>query len=63
VTDLGYRWFCVCIWWRGLPDRIAWWLAWRLPRRVALFVRVYAALGECGPDYARVYEAWESQDR
>lgn len=33
------------------PERLAWWLAWRLPRKVALlaFVRVAAASGK-GPD-------------
>ena len=58
----GYRWFCLRVWWRGLPDRVTWWLAWKLPRKVALyaFVRVYGAWGECGPDYDHVYRAWES---
>jgi hypothetical protein len=36
-----------------------------LPHRVALwtFIRVYANTGECGPDYARVYDAWEAKGR
>jgi len=38
-------------------------IAWSLPRRVALwtFIRVYAADGgNPGPDYERVYKAWEA---
>lgn len=37
-------------------------IAWALPRRIALwtFIRVYAADGEApGPEYSRVYKAWE----
>lgn len=43
-------------------DALAWRIAWLLPRKVALyaFVRVYGNWGECGADYAPVYEAWES---
>ena len=42
-------------------DRLAWWLAWHIPRRVALyaFVRVYAVLGTCGNDYSDAYQRWE----
>jgi hypothetical protein len=39
------------------------WIAWRLPHRVALwaFIRVYAKDGQSpGPEYSRVYDAWES---
>lgn len=39
------------------------WAAWRLPKRIALwaFIRVYAKDGHSpGPDYKRVYDAWES---
>lgn len=59
---LGYRWFCVRLWCREWPEKVAWWLAWRLPRKVALlaFVRVYAVLGECGPDYERAHKRWEA---
>lgn len=38
------------------------WIAWALPRRIALwaFIRVYACDGQApGPEYVRVYEAWE----
>ena len=38
------------------------WVAWHIPKRIAMwtFIRVYAngTEGECGPDYARVYDAW-----
>ena len=54
---MGYYWFRIRLWCRTRPEKIAWWLAWKLPRRVALyaFVRVYGVLGECGPDYEPVY--------
>jgi len=41
-------------------------IAWKLPRRVALwtFIRVYAFDGEApGPEYERVYKAWEKGGR
>ena len=46
-------------WW--FSETLPWWIAWRLPRKVALlaFVRVYGVLGECGPDYKAAYDAWE----
>jgi hypothetical protein len=61
---LSFQW-----WWVGMRVRyfwresLPWAIAMRLPRRVALFafVRVYAVIGECGPDYKRVYDAWESK--
>lgn len=59
-TRLKIEWF-----WRvrrhfqadDLRRRIAWWI----PRKIALwvFVRVYACIGEVGPDYDRVYHTWE----
>lgn len=66
MIDWGYVWFrmrLAC--WYGphdwLRERLPWWIAFHLPRKVALFafVRVYGVIGECGPDYARVYAAWE----
>ncbi len=47
-----------------VEETLPWWIAYRLPRRVALFalVRVYAVLGTCGPDYRAVYERWVSGD-
>jgi hypothetical protein len=42
------------------------WVAWRLPRRIALwaFIRVYALDGQApGPEYTRIYNAWEAQER
>lgn len=58
---IGYRWFCVRLWLRELPERIAWRAAWLMPRKVALlcFVRVYAVLGYYGPDYEAAYKAFE----
>jgi hypothetical protein len=40
-----------------LPWAVAGWL----PRKIALFafIRVYAGMGDCGPDYKRAYDAWE----
>lgn len=45
------------------PQRLAWWIAFHLPRKIALlaFVRVAAASGE-GPDkltYDSMYKHWE----
>jgi hypothetical protein len=63
------------IWTKGWGPR-SWWywfstegfpffVARNLPHRVALwtFIRVYANTGECGPDYARVYDVWEAKGR
>jgi len=57
---MRYFWFGVRLWFRERPEKIAWWLAYRLPRKVALlaFVRVYATLGECGKDYELAYRNW-----
>lgn len=61
MSRLGYRWLCLELWFRERPEKIAWWITWRLPRRIALlaFVRVYAVLGTCGDDYAQAYRRWE----
>lgn len=63
-VSLGYRWFCVRLWFWELPNRLAWRLAWLLPRKVALlaFVRVCAATGEGPSDvtYESAYKAWEA---
>ncbi len=63
MSELGYRWYCVRLWFRERPEKIAWWLALKLPRQVALlaFVRVCSATGD-GPDsitYESAYRAWE----
>ncbi len=60
------------LWTRGWGPRAWWywfsteglpmWIAWRLPRRLAMwtFIRVYSADGASpGPEYTRVYHAWE----
>lgn len=62
MSGLGYRWWTLKVWLRELPDRVTWWLAWKLPRRLALlaFVRVYAVLGSCGEDYEQAYRRWEA---
>lgn len=48
---------------RFFSQTLPFWLAYRVPRKLALlvFVRVYAVLGELGPDYERVYKAWEAK--
>jgi len=45
-------------WWH---ERLPWWVAMRLPRKVALFafIRVYAATGDCLPDYDPRCRLWE----
>ncbi len=57
----GYQWFRLRLWWHALPERWAWRLAYLLPRRMAYFafIRVYACIGDCGPDFARVCDEWE----
>lgn len=59
---LAFRcWVLRCTVWYWWTERLPWFIALRLPRKVALlaFVRVYGVLGECGPDYDRVYTEWE----
>lgn len=60
---VGYQWFVlrhrVACFWRDLPWRIACWL----PRGVAFcaFIRVYAVLGRCGPEFEEVARLWKEQ--
>lgn len=54
-------------WWRYLRrEGFAVWIAFMLPRRMALwaFIRVYAhgCKGSPGEEYERIYRAWEQQD-
>lgn len=62
LAELRYRWYCVRLWIRERPERMAWWLAFHLPRRVALFafVRVSAAGGRSPDDctYEHCYDDW-----
>ena len=60
--DLRYRWFCVRYWLQQLPDRLAWKIAYWLPREVALkaFIRVYSTLDSPGSDYVAAYANWEA---
>ena len=51
-------------WWHWVKESVPMWLAFRLPRKVALwaFIRVTAATGE-NPDlvtYRSAYDAWEA---
>jgi hypothetical protein len=48
-----------------LKDKIAWWIAFMLPKRVALyaFVRVHALSGDApliDGEYSRAYELWKT---
>jgi hypothetical protein len=54
-----WRW-----WWNWKLDRFAFWIAWRLPRRVAkwAFIRVSAITGTCNPTYSEAYDAWEREE-
>lgn len=68
---MSYWWFCVRLWFRERPEKLAWWVARHLPRRVALlaFVRVMGEASSISfptahPDeltYSQVYKAWEAQ--
>lgn len=61
---MGDRWYCVKLWFRELPEKVAWKAAWLLPRKVALlaFVRVCSASGDAPGNitYESAYRAWES---
>lgn len=66
MSEIGYRWWRMRCWVAHQPDRFAWWLAWRVPRRVALyaFVRVFGAtITELSWDtngiYKQCYDGWE----
>jgi hypothetical protein len=64
LFEIGYRWWLVKLWFRRLPEKLAWRAAWLLPRRVALlaFVRVCSATGDSPDDvtYDGAYRAWEA---
>ena len=50
-------------WWYWFKNEgFPWWVAFHIPHRIALFtfIRVYAKDGQApGPEYTRVYNAWE----
>ena len=49
-------------WWQWVTDATPRQIAWWLPHQIALwaFIRVYAHTGDApGPEYTRVYDAWE----
>ena len=64
MSAIGYQWFKVRIWCRGLPDRLSWRLAWLVPRKVALycFVRVCGATGDDPGNitYDSAYRAYDA---
>lgn len=60
---LGYWRFRFRLWRHETADKVRWRVAWLLPRSIALlaFVRVYSATGDApGPEYSRVYKAFEA---
>lgn len=61
---LWTRGWGVGAWWYWVRESTPMWVAWMLPRKVALwaFIRVYAASGDGpGDEYKRAYDFWESQ--
>ncbi len=58
--------FALHLWLHDVLDRLSWWLAYRIPRDVALlvFVRVYTAGNReaPGPEYERAYKAFAQGD-
>ena len=51
-------------WYFWMIEAIPRQLAWMLPRKIAWWalIRVYAQTGDApGPEYGRVYEAWEKR--
>lgn len=70
-TWLQLRWWLVLDAWYRAPDKLVWWLAWHLPRRVALMtlVRVAGAATTVGTTdeqttlidaYSVMYKHWEN---
>lgn len=59
---MGYNWYCFKLWLKERPDKLAWFIAYKLPRKIALyaFVRVYATLGTCNNDYTQAYDNWKA---
>jgi len=64
----GYRWWKLTTYGPArlryrLKHDLPWWIACKLPRKVALmaFVRVFGILGDCPPIYSEIYRAWEAQ--
>jgi hypothetical protein len=60
---MRHRLYSLKLWLRERPDKIAWWLVWKMPRRIALvaFVRVCSAT-KLAPDqitYEVAYKSWE----
>lgn len=60
---MRYRWLRFRHLLRCAPDRIALWVAWHLPKRVALmaFIYVYSIQGESGPEFDRICNAFEAR--
>jgi hypothetical protein len=66
MQPIGWYWWDVRGWCRRQPERLAWWLAWSIPRKVALFafIRVFGAtITELSWDrddlYRKCYDGWE----
>lgn len=62
MLEAGWYGFTARLFWREVKAWAQWRLAMALPRSVALlaFVRVYAASTDApGPEFSRVYDAWE----
>jgi len=67
MSEIAHRWWTLRAWVRARPEKLAWWLAWRLPRKVVLFafVRCFGAtITELSWDtneiYRRCYDGWEA---
>ena len=59
---MGYLWFRIRLWFREQPEKLAWWVACRIPRKVEYlaFIRVYAAgVDAPGPEFQQVCNHWE----
>jgi hypothetical protein len=57
----GYRWFLIRHKVAYVRREWPWWLAMRLPRRVALmaFIRVYGVIGRCDDNFGEICDEWE----
>jgi hypothetical protein len=62
---IGYRWYCVKLWFRERPHKLTIWLAWKLPRKRALWAYIRVVTADSWnrdpnmEEYRLIYDAWE----
>lgn len=68
MNEIRYRWWLFRVWVRSIPEKLAWFVAWRLPRSVAYLCAIrlwaHASQGEwgnespCGMPMDKVLDRW-----